>query len=123
VLAESIHEFFAERATGRSSRLARGRRHWPRPSEVKGPRKLRGVTFVGRCRRWRATRRRKIDSGRGKVAGSVSKKTSYRRRRSRRGQQADKAEELGNHGSDELLEMLNECGGGAIRMQTTQGKQ
>jgi DNA ligase (NAD+) len=115
VLAESIHQFFAEphnrqvidelRAAGVS---------WPEtdgaPKPVAG--KLAGLTFVLTGTLPALSRddaKERIEAEGGKVAGSVSKKTSYVVAGEEAGSKLEKAKELGIAVLDEaqLLEMLN----------------
>jgi len=100
VLAESVHQFFAE-AHNREviAQLRAAGVHWPEGEPQRRPAgKLQGLTFVLTGTLPKLTRdeaKDLIESHGGKVAGSVSKKTSYVVAGADPGSKFDRARELG----------------------------
>jgi DNA ligase (NAD+) len=100
VLAESIHEFFAERHNREViAQLRAAGVHWPEvaPQRARAG-KLQNLTLVLTGTLPTLTRdeaRDLIETHGGKVAGSVSKKTSYVVAGAEPGSKIDRARELG----------------------------
>ena len=116
IVAQSLRTFF-DQAHNREvvAQLRACGVHWPEGAPAQTtPQALTGKTFVltGTLPTLsRDTAKERIESAGGKVAGSVSKKTSYVVAGTEAGSKLDKALELGVTVLDEtaLLEMLNGC--------------